>query len=170
MKKEGLYVFHQNYVSNPYILVFILLFIIWAVLCFWVYYSFGENWLIFTVVVGFFLRYFIRVRLEIDTNSKQYRSVLNLFGIAIGKWISLEELSHVQIGGIIEYKKKENATTDNYQQTKKIQVRLIFRTKTLVVWEGNDKEEAKEAGIFLGKNLNLKILDATQREFKWLDD
>lgn len=38
------------------------------------------------------------------------------------------------------------------------------------VWSGKDEPEAFRAANFLSEKLNLRILDATQRPFVWLDE
>lgn len=40
----------------------------------------------------------------------------------------------------------------------------------MLVWIGDNPNKAMMAARYLSKQMNLKILDATRREFVWLDE
>jgi hypothetical protein len=119
------------------------------------------------------LFFLIKQRLQIDFNTKMCRLGVDYFGFTVGQWIPLPQAEYVSV-----FKKQYSNTKFedggglNWNDTfDRIEVNLVLnRKETITAWVGNNKAEAMKAAKFIAKNLELRVLDATQREFVWLDE
>lgn len=118
------------------------------------------------------LFFLIKQHLQIDFNTKMCRLGIDCMGFTFGKWQPLPPIEYISVFRK-QYRNKsfEDSGELHWNETyEKIEVNLILnRRETLNVWIGDDKFKAIEAAKFIGENLNLRVLDATQRDFIWLD-
>lgn len=170
MEKEGNYIFHAGLFSSQYSRIYIAATILFVVAGMFIEPVWGK-WAGFSVAMaGPVLIFISNAKLEIDTEAKKFRHVISLPGIKYGKWNYLPPLDYISVRGIIYSRLKRNPVNDNYSRTKKLQVNLVSTDKDLLtVWEGEDNEEAFAAAKFLAQNLTLKILNATQSPFEWME-
>ena len=125
--------------------------------------------LFFSYPILFFL---IKQHLQIDFTTKMCRLGMDFMGFTFGKWQPLPTAEYISV---FRKQYRNNSFEDtgelHWDETyEKVEVNLILnRRETLNVWIGDDKFKAIEAAKFIGENLNLRVLDATQRDFIWLD-
>ena len=114
--------------------------------------------------------FFSVVGIQIDFNRKLRREFFGLFGIKFGRWHSLPEIEYVTV--FIEHYAQRGSVVsiDSVRQFRKVKVSLIV-TKTEKYDAGyfNDKWKAMEAGKLIARNLNIKLLDYTGKEPKWIN-
>jgi hypothetical protein len=149
----------------------------------WVVYTFVAYFIIAGIVYlatlsmnGFFLFlsypllfYFFKQHLQIDFKNKMYRLGTDAFGYTMGKWDVLPNIEYISVFAGNYSVRSQNR--DYYDTFEKIEINLIYSSnKKLNVWIGDDKDKAIAAAKFIAQNLNLRVLDATQREFEWLDE
>ncbi len=119
------------------------------------------------------LFFLIKQHLQIDFATKMCRLGIDFMGFTFGKWKPLPTIEYISV---FRKQYRNNSFEDSgelhWDETfEKVEVNLILnRRETLNVWVGDDKLKAIEAAKFIGKKLNLRVLDATQREFIWLDE
>lgn len=114
------------------------------------------------------LFYFVKQHMQIDFINNKYRLGTDIFGTTMGKWEDLPAVEYISVFAATYRNGLEGV--DDRAFFKKLEINLVYaRNKKLNVWVGDDKFKAIEAAKFIGENLNLRVLDATQREFIWLD-
>ncbi|KAB2917601.1 MAG: hypothetical protein F9K23_04260 [Bacteroidetes bacterium] len=119
------------------------------------------------------LFFLVKQHLQIDTEKKQYRLGVDVAGSTFGKWEPLPEIEYISVFRK-QFKNKpfEDGGGLNWDDTyHKIEVNLIVnKREKMLVWIGDNPNKAMMAARYLSKHMNLKILDATRREFVWLDE
>jgi hypothetical protein len=135
--------------------------------------------LVFGITTGFYL--FIiypllfligRAHLQVDTKRLEYRYAFFIAGFNFGKWEKLPPVQFISVFKAIYINRKHRPDSEfNLNEPyEKIEVNLVMDDKNKInVWLGNNKKKAFYAAKILSKKLNLKILDATQKPFVWLD-
>lgn len=114
------------------------------------------------------LFFLFKEHLIIDIEHNKYRYAVDFCGFNLGPWKKLPEIEYVSVF-VANYRSCSQGGDDS-KGFKKLEVNLIYsRNKRLNVWVGSDKEAAFEAAKYLSKNLNIRLLDATQKPFVWLD-
>ncbi len=115
------------------------------------------------------LFYFVKQHMQIDFINNKYRIGTDFLGTTIGEWEELPKIEYVSVFAAVYRSGSQGG--DDSQVFKKLEINLVYaRNKKLNVWVGDDKYAAIEAAKFIGENLNLRVLDATQRDFIWLDE
>lgn len=140
-------------------------------------------YLIFSVIVSFLatengwvtsilfpvLLFILKEHLMIDFKNNKYRYAIDFCGFNFGAWKELPDVEYVSVF-VAKYRSGSQGGDDS-TSFRKLEANLIHsRNKRLNVWIGNDKEAAFEAAKYLSKNLNIRLLDATQKPFVWLDE
>ncbi len=106
--------------------------------------------------------------IEIDTKRNRFRNHVTILGVSIAKWQSLSEVKYISVvrylGSVrvsqyrikhnYHHKYKLNLVVDDQQR--------IIKVKTL------GKEEALSETINIGRVLNLRVLNCTTHERKWI--
>ena len=114
--------------------------------------------------------FFMVVGIQIDFDKKLHREFFGLFGIKFGKWRVMHAIDYVTV--FIEHYAQRGsvASIDNTRQFRKVKISLIV-TKTEKYDAGyfNDKWKAMEAGKMIARKLNIKLLDYTGKEPKWIN-
>lgn len=114
------------------------------------------------------LFFLFKEHLMIDIEHNKYRYAIDFCGFNMGPWKELPNIEYVSVF-VAKYRSGSQGGDDS-RGFRKLEVNLIHsRNKRLNVWIGNDKEAAFEAAKYLSKNLNIRLLDATQKPFEWLD-
>lgn len=124
---------------------------------------------IFILLVTF-VSYFITFGFEINTSKNKYRKALSIFGLFIGIWKKLPQVEYVSIVGIyITGRVIPGSMLERGTGVKEYNINLIvddnIRYINIITLEEN---EAFKVGIEIGDALDLKVLDYTSSEEKWL--
>ena len=106
---------------------------------------------------------------QIDLASKKYREIYSVMGINLGKWKDLPDIEYVSV-----FKTKENkrvqamgASANFSNQVYKLNL-FYNRNKKIEAYITEDINDAFENAKYISEVLNIDILDATERESKWL--
>ncbi len=112
--------------------------------------------------------------LEIDTEQNMLRRYSKVFGYVMGKWESIPELDYVTVVRVKITTKKYQASSDLYVQAPsanvKYRVNLVTKDKkkrVIKVLTSEMKEAISEA-LIIGEALDLRVLDYTSHESKWI--
>lgn len=121
------------------------------------------------LVVGLGL-FFTVVGIQISFNKKLHREFVGLFGIKFGRWRAMPEIEYVTV--FIEHYAQRGSVVsiDNTRQFRKVKISLIVsKTERYDAGYFNDKQKAIEAGKLIARKLNIKLLDYTGKEPKWIN-
>jgi hypothetical protein len=167
--RENIYSFYFSFVGNmrlPTSVARILIgFNILAIILIFVFGSIIGTIMLLASPILFFL---FKEHLMIDIEQKKYRYAIDFCGFNMGPWKELPNIEYVSVF-VAKYRSGSQGGDDS-KGFRKLEVNLIHsRNKRLNVWIGNDKDDAFEAAKYLSKNLNIRLLDATQKPFEWLD-
>lgn len=114
--------------------------------------------------------YFITTGFEINTSKNKYRYAISIFGLFIGIWKKLPQVEYVSIVGI-------------HTTGRVIPGRMLEQGMGVVDYNINlivddniryiniitlEKEEALKVGLDIGETLDLKVLDYTSSDEKWI--
>jgi hypothetical protein len=106
---------------------------------------------------------------EINLETKTYRTIKSIFGIHFGKWNPCPEFEYVSV-----FKTKEsqtiNVVTASTTFTSEIILLNLFynRNKHLTFYKIDNKIDAFKVAKHFKLALDIKILDATESNSKWL--
>ena len=106
---------------------------------------------------------------EINLDNKTYRNIKSIFGVNFGKWKNCPQFEYISI-----FKTKENKTitvvTATATLTNEVLLINLFydRNKHQTFYKTDNKEDAFKVAAHFKLALNIDILDATEKESKWL--
>lgn len=117
--------------------------------------------------IGVFLM--LREGSEIDLASKKYREIYSVIGVKIGKWKDLPEIEYVSVFKTNETKRVQGmgASANFSNQVYKLNL-FHNRNEKIEAYITDDLNDAFENAKYLAQVLNIDILDATERDSKWL--
>ena len=121
------------------------------------------------IFIGISLYFFRENGIEIDLDNKKYRNIFSIFGLTYGQWENLPDIEYVSVF-------KTDITTRVWVSTAStnitntvIKVNLFYNTnKKIEAYETENIDDAFEKAKEIATVLNVDILDATERESKWL--
>jgi hypothetical protein len=107
--------------------------------------------------------------IEIDLQHRQYRDLISLFGISYGKWKALPDIEYVSVFKTTQTSRVWVSTANTNVTSTAVKVNLFYNTNQKIeAYETENVDEAFKIGKEIAKMLNIDILDATERESKWL--
>ena len=165
MEKENIYTHIAGRLALPQFHMFGFILILLGGYLLYIMNLFG----LIALVVGLGL-FFSVIGIQIDFNNNIRREFFGIFGYKIGKWHSLPKIDYVTI--FIEHLSQRGsvASIDSVRQFSKIKVSLIVsKYEKYDAGIFNDKWKAMDAGKLVAKNLNIKLLDYTGKEPKWIE-
>ena len=119
--------------------------------------------------IGLSPYFFKKDGIEIDPKKKIYRETISIFGFLFGKWKDLPDIEYVSV-----FKTKQTTrvwvSTASTNVTKTlIKVNLFYNTnQKITAFVADSIDEAFEVAKDIAEVLNIDILDATERDSKWL--
>ena len=127
---------------------------------------------ILLVALGSIIFYF-RKGIELDLQKRKYRDYISFFNHRIGKWNDLPDIEYISIFSTREFSLDPNLRVDHEPGVPEtfdvIHVNLFYDTnKKITSFRTQDKKEAFKIAEEIAQLLNVDILDATERESKWL--
>jgi len=117
--------------------------------------------------IGVFLMH--REGSEIGLASKKYREIYSVMGINIGKWKDLPDVEYVSV-----FKTKENSSVQGLGASSNFsnqiyKLNLFYnRNQKIEAYITDDINDAFENAKYISQVLSIDVLDATERESKWL--
>lgn len=106
---------------------------------------------------------------EIDLEKNTYRSVKSLFGTKFGKWKTCPQFDYVSV-----FKTKENQTVRVVTAQATVQSDIILlnlfynKNKHITFYKTQNKIDAFHVAEKFKTIFNIDILDATEKDKKWL--
>ncbi len=106
---------------------------------------------------------------ELDLNNKTFRIVKSFFGIKIGVWKPIPKFEYVSVFKTKETQQVNIITASTRFTGEVILLNVFYETnKHFTFYKTTDKEDAFRVAHRLKDILEIDILDATEREKKWL--
>jgi len=111
--------------------------------------------------------------ITIDTDGKRYRKYDRFVRLRIGKWQSLPKPSYVTLVRInLKNQKSQNSpivAPQTGKSSRAVKVNLVVEgdTRFIAICRG-PMEKMKAEALKLGKAMDLRVLDYTTREKKWI--
>ena len=127
---------------------------------------------IFLVSLGVII-FFFKKGIELDLQNRSFRNIISFFGYRIGKWNDLPNIDYVSIFSTKEFTLDPNLRVDHEpgipEKFDIIHINLFYdRNKKITSFRTQDRKEAFNVAKEIAEKLNVDILDATERESKWL--
>lgn len=108
----------------------------------------------------------------VDIDKKLYRESSSFFGFEIPRgWVKLPEIEYISVFRASIKSSLFSRSGERTSHTKELQVNFIYdKNKKITAFIAKDKEEAiTKAKEYATKLDGLKILDATQKPFEWIN-
>lgn len=106
---------------------------------------------------------------QINLDNKTYRTIKSIFGIHFGKWKPCPKFEYISV-----FRTKENQTVTVVTATTTFTSEIILlnlfyeRNKHLTFYKTDNKADAFKVAEHFKLALDVDILDATEKETKWL--
>jgi hypothetical protein len=115
------------------------------------------------------LYFFKKEGIEIDLRNKKYRNINSLFNITFGQWKAFPIIEYVSVFKTTQTTRVWVSTASTNITEKTIKVNLFYNTNQKIeAYETKDVDTAFNIAKEIATSLNIEILDATERESKWL--
>ena len=106
---------------------------------------------------------------EFDFKNQTYREMKSIFGISFGKWKPIPNIEYVSVFRTNETTTLRQTTAEANVTNEIIKLNLFYNTNQKIeAYNTYDINEAFEKAKQIATILNIDILDATERESKWL--
>lgn len=106
---------------------------------------------------------------EINLSANTFRTFYSLFGLKTGSWKSIPNFEYVSVFKTKESQTVRVVTAETTQKYDVILVNLFYnRNKHITFYKTTDKKKAFEVADHFKLALNIDVLNATEKENKWL--
>lgn len=106
---------------------------------------------------------------EFDFTDRKYRKTKSILGFTIGKWQPLPEIEYVSVFKTTETTTLRQTSAEANVKTEVIKLNLFYENnKRIETYRTYDIEDAFKKAKDIATLLNVDILDATEKESKWL--
>ena len=106
---------------------------------------------------------------EFDFQNQVYRKTKSILGISIGAWNPIPDIEYVSVFRTTENTTLRSRTAEANVSKEIFKVNLFHETnKKIEAYSTYDKRDAFQKAEQIGSFLSIDILDATERESKWL--
>ena len=106
---------------------------------------------------------------EIDLDNKTYRTVQSLFGIKFGTWKPIPAFEYVSVFRTHETQQVNVTSASARIKSQVILLNMFYdKNKHITFYKTNDVNDAFKVAQHFKLALGVDILDATEREKKWL--
>jgi hypothetical protein len=127
---------------------------------------------IFLITLGTIV-FFFKKGIELDLQKRKFRNFISLFKFSIGKWKYLPDIEYVSVFSTREFSLDPSLRVDHEPGVPEtfdiIHVNLFYdRNKKITSFRTQSLKEAFNVAHEIASALNIDILDATERESKWL--
>lgn len=107
---------------------------------------------------------------QINFEKKLYRSIWSIFSIHLGKWNSIPNFEYISV-----FKGKQKQRVNSLSATTTFSEEIFYvnlfynRNRHITFYKTFDKNKAFKIANEFKDNLNIDILDATNKEKVWLN-
>ena len=106
---------------------------------------------------------------EINLSAKTYRTIHELFGLKFGNWKPIPNFEYISVFRTKESQTVRVVSAETTQKYDVILVNLFYdRNKHITFYKTNDKVKAFDVANHFKEALEIDVLDATEKEKKWL--
>jgi len=116
----------------------------------------------------------IKSGIEIDLDNERMRDYVSIFGFELGPWTSIPKLKYISVVRVKLKRKSFKFSADTFGQSSSnklmFNVNLITedKRKRYIKVLSAEKEESIATAIKIAELLELKVLDCTSFEKKWI--
>jgi hypothetical protein len=131
-------------------------------------YSFFSTYRAF-IIIGFGIFMLLIEGSEFDFTDRKYRKTKSILGFTIGKWQPLPEIEYLSVFRTTETTTLRQTSAEANVKTEVIKLNLFYENnKRIEAYRTYDIEDAFKKAKDIGNLLDVDILDATEKESKWL--
>ena len=106
---------------------------------------------------------------EFDFEHHKYRKIKSILGISIGKWEPLPDIEYVSVFKTNELTTLRSRSAEANVKNEVIKLNLFYNTsKRIEAYRTYNIDDAFNKAKEIASLLNVDILDATERESKWI--
>jgi hypothetical protein len=106
---------------------------------------------------------------EINLASKKYRELYAVLGVKVGKWKDLPPIEYVSVFKTKENKRVQGMGASANFSNEVYKLNLFYnRNKKIEVYITDNLKDAFDKAKYISEILNIDVLDATERESKWV--
>jgi hypothetical protein len=106
---------------------------------------------------------------EIDFNNKKFRRIKSILSLNLGKWKPLPDIEYISVFRTNETTTLRSRSAEAKVSNEIIKLNLFYNTNQKIeVYRTYDIRDGFEKAKQIAFQLNIDILDATERESKWL--
>ncbi|EDP71066.1 hypothetical protein FBALC1_01242 [Flavobacteriales bacterium ALC-1] len=106
---------------------------------------------------------------EFDFKNQKYREIKSILGISIGKWKPIPNIEYVSVFRTNETTTLRSRTAEANVSNEIIKLNLFYNTNQKIeAYNTYNIDDAFKKAKEIASILNIDILDATERESKWL--
>ena len=121
------------------------------------------------VLIGMGIFFHLSRGSEFDFINNKYRQIETLMGIKIGKWKPIPDIEYISVFKTTETTTIRERSAEANVTNDIIKLNLFYNTNQKIeAYETYDLKDAFKKAHDLASLLNVDILDATERESKWL--
>ena len=121
------------------------------------------------ILIGMGVFFLLAEGSEFDFEQQKYRQIKSILGISVGKWKPIPDIEYVSVFKTSETVTLRDKTAEANVTNEIIKLNLFYnRNQKIQAYETYDIDDAFKKAHELASLLNVDILDATERESKWL--
>jgi len=106
---------------------------------------------------------------EFDFKKQKYREIKSVLGISIGKWKPIPDIEYVSVFRTTETTTIRESSAEANVSNEIIKLNLFYNTNQKIeAYNTYNIDNAFKKAKEIASLLNVDILDATERESKWL--
>ena len=122
------------------------------------------------ILIGTGIYFLLKEGSEIDFNAMKFRKIKSIFGLNLGKWKNLpDNIEYISVFKTTETTTLRARSAEANVKNNIIKLNLFYDTNQKIeAYVTYDIEDAFKKAHELASLLNVDILDATERESKWL--
>jgi len=129
--------------------------------------AFQKSYGIISFVIGFY--FFKTEGIEINLDTKTYRETIHWFNFTLGKWKAFPQIDYVSVFKTTQTTRVWVSTASTNVTDTEIRVNLFHsNNQKIEAYITTEKKVAFKVAQQIATALNVDILDATERESKWL--
>ena len=121
------------------------------------------------VIIGLGIYMLLVEGSEFDFINRKYRKTKSILRFTIGNWQSLPEIEYVSVFKTNETTTLRQTSAEANVTNEVIKLNLFYNSnKRIEAYRTYDSEDAFNKATEIASLLNVDILDATERESKWI--
>ncbi|RNC88368.1 MAG: hypothetical protein ED556_04055 [Winogradskyella sp.] len=121
------------------------------------------------ILIGFGIYLLLVEGSEFDFKNRKYRKIRSILGIDIGKWEALPDIEYISVFKTNEVTTLRARSAEAKVKNEIFKLNLFYnRNKRIEAYRTYNIDDAFKKAKEIASLLNVDILDATERESKWI--